>query len=146
MPSSAQIPVARQARNGDGRRVERVAFGPGELSDDSTGHSILRLARELRRRGKEVGLLCGGGVLVGELERIGVSPVVSRQLASGGTPLWVSRKLLAHLRELEPDLIHVFGRALAGWGTSNLDPRWKQAVPLRCAEAAGRVPRPRGCG
>ena len=117
MPSSAQIPVARQARNGDGRRVERVAFVTGELSDDSTGHSILRLARELRRRGKEVGLLCGGGVLVGELERIGISPVVSRQLASGGTPLWVSRKLLAHLRELEPDLIHVFGRALAGWGT-----------------------------
>ena len=117
MPSSAQIPVARQARNGDGRRVERVAFVTGELSDDSTGHSILRLARELRRRGKEVGLLCGGGALVGELERIGISPVVSRQLASGGTPLWVSRKLLAHLRELEPDLIHVFGRALAGWGT-----------------------------
>ena len=114
--STAQMPAARGARDGDGRRVARVAFVAGVLGDDSTGHSIVRLARELRRRGKEVGLLCGGGALVGELERIGISPLVLRQLATGGTPPWVPRRVLAHLRELEPDLVHVFGQSLAGWG------------------------------
>ena len=116
MGSSAQIPTPRHARGGNGPRVDRVAFVTGPLGDDSTGHTILRLARELRRRGKEVELLCGGGSLVGELERIGIRPVLSRQLATGGTPLWVSRKLSARLRGMEPDLIHIFGRPLAGWG------------------------------
>ena len=57
MGSSAQIPTPRHARGGNGPRVDRVAFVTGPLGDDSTGHTILRLARELRRRGKDVELL-----------------------------------------------------------------------------------------
>lgn len=116
MVSSAQMPAARGGRNGNERRVDRVAFVTGPLGDDSLGHSIVRLARELRRRGKEVGLACGGGALVGELERLGMSPFVSRQLAGGRVPWRPSRKLVAYLREFDPELIHVFGRPRARWG------------------------------
>ncbi|MFW6162803.1 MAG: glycosyltransferase family 4 protein [Planctomycetota bacterium] len=96
--------------------MDRVAFLTGPLRDDSVGHSIMRLARELRRRGKEVGLACGGGALVGELERLGMSPLVTRHLARGRVPWRPPRKLLAYLREFGPELIHVFGRPRAAWG------------------------------
>jgi len=105
--------------------LHRVLFVVGEVRDDGVGHAVLRLARELRRRGKEVSLACGGGALAGEFERIGIRPCVSRQLARPGRPLLLSRSLLAYIRDNDPELIHLFGRGLADWG-------------MRLSAAAGR--------
>lgn len=115
MTSSAELAAPRRA-NGQGPRVDRVTFVAGELRDDSTGHCVLRLARELCRRGRKVELLCGGGPLVGELRRIGLDPFISKQLESGWTPLWLSRALRERLRAFKPQLVHLFGRRLAPWG------------------------------
>lgn len=120
MTSSAELSAARRpngtGRNGGEGRVDRVAFVAGELRDDSIGHSVLRLARELLRRGRNVDLLCGGGPLVGELRRIGLDPLVSRQLQSAWGPLWVPRALRERLQAFRPQLVHLFGRRRAAWG------------------------------
>lgn len=115
-PARTSNAARNSAREGNGRVVSRVLFVCGELRGDSTGYSVLRLARELRRRGKEVALACGGGPLVVEFQRIGISPEVIKSLRAPGRPLWVPRKLAAVVRGFEPQLIQVFGRPLAGWG------------------------------
>jgi len=123
MGDSRMSPAPRQAgeRNGPppetaGGVVSRLLFVTGELRDESMGHSVLRLARELRRRGKDVDLVCGGGALVGEFERIGIAPFVARCLSGSRRPWLVPRGILAHVREFDPQLIHLFGRDLARWG------------------------------
>jgi len=103
------------SRDGNGRVVSKLLFVCGELRGDSTGYSVLRVARELRRRGKEVALVCGGGPLAAEFERIGISPEVVKGLRSPGKFAWVPRKLASIVRSTEPELIHVFGRRLAAW-------------------------------
>ncbi|NQT53325.1 glycosyltransferase family 4 protein [bacterium] len=109
--------VARaHAAPGNGSAVERVLFVTGQVLDDSFGHGALRLARELRRRGKDVGLLCGGGPLVAAFRRIGIEPVVAEALHSRGRPLWAPRRVAASVAGFRPQLIHVFGRSLAAWG------------------------------
>ena len=100
-----------------GPPVARIFLVASEVRDDSTGQSILRLARELRRRGKEVDLACGGGALVAEFERLGIRPLVSRHLLAPGKPLLTPRALVSRVREFNPDLLHFFGRPLAGWAS-----------------------------
>jgi len=119
-PPQAQAPRQPEGRNEwprkpEERRADRVFFVTGELLDESTGHSVVRLARELRRRGKEVGFACGGGPLVEELERIGISPLVSPRLAAGGGRWRLPAKLTHAVRDFQPELIHAFGRPLADW-------------------------------
>jgi glycosyltransferase involved in cell wall biosynthesis len=87
-----------------------------ELLDDTFGHGALRLARELRRRGKDVGLLCGGGKLAQWFRGIGIEPIVSERLRSPGRLLWLPRRLRQQVQAFGPDLIHLFGSSLAGWG------------------------------
>jgi len=98
-----------------GLPVSRVLFVAREVGDDSMGHSVLRLARELRRRGKEVEIACGGGALAAEFEGIGARPHVVRGLADDGVPFRAPHALAARMREFSPDLVHAFGRPLAGW-------------------------------
>ncbi|MFP4057217.1 MAG: glycosyltransferase family 4 protein [Candidatus Brocadiia bacterium] len=86
------------------------------VGDDSFGHGVLRMARELRRRGKDVGLLCGGGALVDAFAGIGMEPQVVRALASPKALRRIPRKMTSWVRSFDPELIHLFGRSLAGVG------------------------------
>jgi len=116
MSTVFRLPHDRLEPDTTQRVVERVLFITGQLHDDSAGHNILRLARELRRRGKEVGLACAGGPLTNRFEKIGISPLVTPLLnRSRATPL-PARTLLARARDLQPELLHLFGRPLAAWG------------------------------
>jgi len=101
-PGEAGLPLVRKA----------LFVAPG-LCDDSICHSVLRLARELRLRGCEVHIACGGGPLVPELERAGIPTLVVSRLATSRTPLLVPGALLDHVRNLAPDVLHFFGRPLA---------------------------------
>jgi len=95
-----------------GSAVARALFVTGIVEDDSQGRHIFRLARELRRRGKEVGLLCGGGSLVRGFEGIGMSPIVVPILRDA----WKLKALPATTErwmiDFHPDLVHLFGSEL----------------------------------
>jgi len=97
-------------------QVSRILFVAAELRNDTVGNSVLRLGRELRRRGKEAGLLCGGCELLDGFEGIGISPTVSRFLRGPGDPLLLPRSVVAQVRGFNPDLIQLFGRSLGRWG------------------------------
>lgn len=116
MSTVFRLPQGRPETDEPPRVVERVLFIAGEVREDSTGHSILRLARELRRRGKEVGLACAGGSLVDRFETIGISPVVARPLAWPRAALLPAPGLVGLARDFQPELLHLFGRPLAAWG------------------------------
>ena len=107
---------ARLREDGRPRPVDRVLFVASDLSDDSFGHSVLRLGRELRRRGKDVGLVCGGGALAGEFAGIGMPPLVVERLRGPRGGWWLPRGLVSAARAFAPDLIQLFGSSLAGWG------------------------------
>ncbi len=116
MSTVFRLPQDRLKPDSQQRVVERVLFVTSELHDDSAAHNILRLARELRRRGKEVGLACAGGPLTSRFEKIGISPLVTPHLNRSRAGPLPARALLAHARDLQPELLHVFGRSLAAWG------------------------------
>ncbi|MBM4034359.1 MAG: glycosyltransferase family 4 protein [Planctomycetes bacterium] len=107
------------------RRVRKALFVAGGLCDDSVCHSVLRLARELGRRGCEVGLACGGGPLLAAFQRHGIATFATSRLMRPRPPLRTPRALLDYIQDFGPDLLHCFGRALAPWAA-------------RLAEAAGR--------
>jgi len=101
-----------------GRAVARVQFVSGGLNDTSVCHSVLRLARELRHRGVEVAVACGGGCLLPAFERAGIPTLVVSRLATARWPLLMPRALVEQVRAFEPDLLHFFGRPLAAWAAS----------------------------
>jgi len=105
-PGEAGLPLVRKA-----------LFVAGGLCDDSICHSILRLARELKLRGCEVHIVCGGGPLVPELERAGIPTLVVSRLATSKSPLLLPGALLDRVRKLDPDILHFFGRPLARLAT-----------------------------
>jgi len=78
MSTVFRLPQGKVEPDYQQRVVGAVLFVAGELGEDSASHHILRLARELRRRGKEVGLACAGGPLTDRFEKIGISPFVAR--------------------------------------------------------------------
>lgn len=96
--------------------MPKAFFITGGLCDDSLCHSVLRLARELRRRGAQVGLACGGGVFAAEFAKATITPFVAPALAGGRCPLFLPKPLLEHIRGFGPDILHLFGRHLARWG------------------------------
>lgn len=122
---STEKPAARRNQSPSGAgAVDRILFVTGELCDDSFGHGALRLARELRRRGKDVGLLCGGGELVGEFRGIGIEPMLAPGFHTPARAKRPPRRVLEQVRGFGPQLIHLFGRSLAACGqrlSSKLD-------------------------
>ena len=105
----------RPPRPGEGGlpAVGKALFVAGGLCDDSVCHSVLRLARELKVRGCEVHMACGGGPLVPELERAGIPTLVVSRLATSKSPFLIPGPLLDQVRKLDPDILHFFGRPLA---------------------------------
>ncbi len=101
-PGEAGLPLVRKA----------LFVAPG-LCDDSICHSVLRLARELKLRGCQVHMACGGGPLVPQLERAGIPTLVVSRLATSKSPLLMPGALLDRVRKLDPDILHFFGRPLA---------------------------------
>ncbi len=95
--------------------VRKVLFVAAGLRDNSVCHSVLRLARELKRRGVEVGIACGGGPLVPEFVRKGIPAFVVPKLGTTRRPLFVPKALRDHVHAIGPDLLHFFGRPLARW-------------------------------
>ena len=95
--------------------VERVLFFARDVRDDSRGHSVLRLAREVRRQGIAVELACGGNALAAEFARVGVRASVFSRLAAPRPPWRTPRKLIEHIGSFRPQLLHYFGRSLARW-------------------------------
>ncbi len=91
----------------------KVLFVTARLCDDSICHSVLRLARELMRRGCQVSLACGGGPLVAEFQRSGIPAAVIGRLGASRHPFLIPRALRDHVQKVEPDLLHFFGRPLA---------------------------------
>ncbi|HUT37248.1 MAG TPA: glycosyltransferase family 4 protein [Planctomycetota bacterium] len=136
----------RDARPGgaDLPAVKKVLFVAGGLCDDSICHSVLRLARELKRRGCEVTLVCGGGPLAPELARASIPTVVLSRLATSRHPLFVPRALLDQVRTLQPDVLHFFGRSLARLAARVADATGKPYVLTVTTFAppgsAGRIP------
>ncbi len=115
MSTVFRLPQGKTSPDHQQRVVRAVLFVASGLGEDSASHQILRLARELRRRGKEVGLACAGGPLTDRFEKIGISPLVARSLAYPRAAFLPARGLLAHARHLAPEVLHFFGRPLAGW-------------------------------
>jgi len=96
-------------------KVGKVFFVAAGVGDDSTCHSVLRLASELRRRGTQVAMACGGGPLVGGFRQSGIATVVMGRLANPRPPLLAPRALLDDVARFAPDLLHFFGRPMARW-------------------------------
>lgn len=106
--------LALPARGEDGSPpLRRVLFVTAGLCGDSLCHSVLRLARELLRRGCHVSLACGGGPLVAEFQRSGIPAVAIGRLCSPRGHFFLPRALRDHVHKVQPDLLHFFGRPLA---------------------------------
>jgi glycosyltransferase involved in cell wall biosynthesis len=95
-----------------------VLFVTSILEDDSPGRHVLRLARELRRRGKDVGLLCGGGPLLNDFEGIGISPIAVRALRKARRLRVLPQATLERVARWKADLLHLFGEELQRLGPS----------------------------
>ncbi len=115
MSCTLTLPSPCKGEGSGAGQVRKALFVAAGLRDNNICRSILRLAAELRRRGVEVAVACGGGPLLPDFQRAGIPAFVAPKLATTRRPLLVPRALRDHVASFGPDLLHFFGRPLARW-------------------------------
>ena len=102
----------------------RILFVTGRLGPTAAFRAILALARQLNKAGHTVEMVCRGGSLASVYPREG-----AWRYSEHNPPIWLSRALssdlrgrlglrglVARIRKMNPEIIHVHGADLAGVG------------------------------
>lgn len=116
------MPNSTPAGTERGRPARRILFVSGRLEPKGPSRAVLALARHLKQSGHDVAMVCRGGSIAdvypnedGRRDADDDPPVWLSRALSNNLRGWFSlRGLVAHARELDPDLIHVHGASLAG--------------------------------